>query len=115
MYKKWKDWTASLPRTDIWRAGFGIVIVFTLLFLIFGLQGCANVNTGPSMGIGVSHRADAFVTVSQDVWKSSECNPRHSLSIEYLHHSEIFKEGDEDVYDGGIVWFNTQFGNPWKK
>lgn len=110
LYERWKEWTASLPRTDVVRAIFGILVVFGALFILFGLQGCSTVPTGPSMELAISQRTDGFIRLNQNVWQSSTCNPRHTAFIQYEHHSEILKETNENVYDGVLVGYKVQFG-----
>jgi hypothetical protein len=104
MYKWFKDWTAQRPKSDLWRAGIGIIVIALLLFL---LTGCGT--TGPSMTLATSHRGDGFIQVKQPLYQAEN----YELFVDYVHHSEIFREDIEDTYDGvrfGMTW---NFGK-WK-
>lgn len=101
------QWTADQKRTDLWRAGIGIVVIFLVLFAVFGLAGCTS--TGPSLTLAASHRGDGFVRLHQALVEKDG----HECFVEYEHHSEIFKEFNEDTYDGGLLGCTVQFGD-WR-
>lgn len=98
-------WTGKAKRPDVVRAVIGIVVVALLLSL---LTGCA-VDRGPRMMLGVSGSADGFIRLTQDVYEKDTV----TCFVEYEHHSEIFKEYDEDVGDFAILGCSKQFGK-WK-
>ncbi len=116
MYERFKAWTEHRPATDLWRAGFGIVFIFVLLYF---LTGCV----APSMTLASSHEGDGFIQVTQPVYQSyrggsggrgSECTPpKHEVFFDYIHHSEIFRERNEDTYDGLRLGYKYNFEN-WK-
>jgi len=109
LYEKFMQWTSRRSRTDIWRAFAGILVVALVLFL---LTGCY----GPSMTLASSNHGDGFIQVSQPIYQSSGCKPKHEVFVDYLHHSEIFKERDEDVYDGARLGYTHNFDNwVWQK
>lgn len=107
IYDWFIEWTAKKERTDVWRAVIVIVVTFTALFVLFGLSGC--VSTGPSMTLATSHRGDGIARLHQNVYENGE----HECFVEYEHHSEIFKETNEDTFDAGLVGCTIQFGD-WK-
>jgi len=110
LYEWFMKWTAERTRTDIWRAVIGIIIVAVLLAF---LTGCAT--SGPSMTLASSAKGDGFIQISQPVYQSAvTCTPpKHEVFIDYLHHSEIFQETNEDVYDGIRLGYTHRFGK-WK-
>ncbi len=110
MYDWFKNWTAKRTRTDIWRAVTGIIIIAAVLFF---LTGCGT--TGPSMTLASSAHGDGFIQVKQPLYQSQIvcAPPKHEVFIDYLHHSEIFKETNEDTYDGIRLGYTHQFGK-WK-
>jgi len=113
LYERFKSWTAARQRTDIWRAVIGIVIVAIILSL---LTGCST--TGPSMTVAASYEGDGVIVLKQPIFQSQiVCTPpKHEVFINYLHHSEIFKETDEDTYDGIHLGYTHNFGKwIWQK
>lgn len=107
-YQWFKDVTNKLPRTDLWRAGVGIVAV--ILLLLF-LTGCAT-QSGPSMALGSSYEGDGFIRLTQPVYDTKN----GQWFVEYEHHSEIFAEDHEDVGDFGIIGYRHNFGKwRWQK
>ena len=106
MYDWFKNWSAKFKHTDIVRAVIGIIIVAALLFI---LTACGT--TGPSMTLASSHRGDGFIQIKQPLYQSAvNCTPKHEVFVDYLHHSEIFKETDEVVYDGIRLGYTHNFG-----
>lgn len=107
MYQWFKNWSAGFERTDIVRAVVGIVIVFGILFF---MTGCGT--TGPQMTLASSAHGDGFIEVRQPLYQSQVtcAPPKHEIFVDYLHHSEIFKETDEDTYDGIRIGYTHNFG-----
>lgn len=113
IYDSFKEWSAGFKRTDIVRAVIGIAIIALVLFL---LTGCGT--HGPSMTLAPSLSGDAFIEVRQPVYQSQvTCTPpKHEVFIDYLHHSEIWKESNEDTYDGVRIGYTHNFGKwRWQK
>lgn len=110
MYNWFKNWTKKRSKTDLWRAGAGIILIFVVLFI---LTGCGT--TGPELTLATSHRGDGFIQVKQPLYQSSIvcAPPRHEVFLDYLHHSEIFEESDEVVYDAARLGYTYRFGK-WK-
>lgn len=110
MYQWFKDWTAKRSHTDIWRAVVGIIVVAIILT---ALTACST--SGPSMTLASSHRGDGFIEVRAPIYQSriTCAPPKHEVFIDYLHHSEIFRETDEDTYDGVRLGYTHRFGR-WK-
>lgn len=105
MYELFKNWTAKRSRTDIWRAGIGIILI-TVLLLVF--TGCAT-NDGPRMTLAASHEGDGFIRLTQPIYDTKN----GQWFIEYEHHSEIHREFNEDTGDFGLIGYTHQFGK-WK-
>ena len=61
------------------------------------------------MTLAASHRGDGFIQVSQPIYESENVD----VFVDYLHHSEIFKEDYEDTYDGVRLGMTYKFGK-WK-
>jgi len=108
LYERFKVWTEHRPATDLWRAGLGIVVIFLLLIW---MTGCV----APSMTLASSHEGDGFIQVTQPVYQSGvTCTPpKHEVFFDYIHHSEIFRERNEDTYDGLRLGYTYNFEN-WK-
>lgn len=104
-YDVFKNWTARRKRTDLWRAGFGIIFIIVLLVLF---TGCAT-QSGPQMTLAASYEGDGFIRLTQPVYDTKN----GQWFVEYEHHSEIFQETLEDTGDFGLVGYRHQFGK-WK-
>jgi len=113
MYEWIKDWTKKRGKTDLWRAGLGIVIIFGVLFL---LTACGT--SGPQLTLASSYEGDGFIEVKQPIYQSSVtcAPPKHEWFIDAVHHSEIFEETNEDTYDGVRLGYTYSFGKwVWQK
>ena len=113
LYDWFKSWTAARSRTDVWRAVIGIVIIWIILSL---LTGCST--TGPSITLASSHNGDGLIRLKQPLYQSQIvcAPPKHEVFIDYLHHSEIFKESNEDTYDGIHLGYTHNLGKwAWQK
>ena len=95
------QWTGKRSRTDVWRAGIGLVLIIVLLFVF---TGCVT-DKGPRMTLATSYEGDGFIRLTQPVYehKNVEC------FVEYEHHSEILNESNEDVGDFGLGGCSYQF------
>jgi len=64
------------------------------------------------MTLASSHRGDGFIQVYQPIYESEKVD----VFVDYLHHSEIFREFDEDTYDGIRFGVTYKFGKWfWQK
>ena len=108
LYAWFKNWTAKQSKTDLWRAGSGIVLIAVLLFV---LTGCAT-QSGPSMTLAASYEGDGFIRVNQPFYDTKN----GQWFVEYEHHSEIHHETREDTGDFGLIGYKHQFSKwRWQK
>jgi len=110
IYTKFKDWTSRKSRTDLWRAGAGIVIIIVILSF---LTACGT--SGPALTLATSNQWDGFIQVKQPLYQSNiTCAPpKHEVFIDYIHHSEIFEESNEITFDRARLGYTYNFGK-WK-
>ncbi len=110
IYEKCNAWLDKRPATDLWKAGVGIILIVMVLFL---LTACGT--SGPRMTLASSENGDGFIEIRQPLYQSPvTCTPpKHEWFLDYIHHSEIFHETNEDVFDGVRVGYSHNFGK-WK-